>query len=1050
MTITICREFQMCAYIGCGAANWYGEISRCSCDDVCERFADCCWDYQSACQTGGGGDGGDGFGIFDPPGFSDPFGPEEEKFDMPASVRPDMYSCFSTRKENYLFVSRCPPAWDGSDSQARCENTTDFSDPLIFVPVSLGTQVTFRNVYCAICHGVQPANLTSWPVDFHCSDDKILPLDIDEMLDRIRSGMCNHTIDDANKISRTPAYRPCAVDVISKCPEDFVDNGIAEACAGFIAPLQPPETQSVFANGYCVACNLPDLSYSEFIPCISVEVGDAVPPAGFPLTVLVDFKGNNGIQFKANRDVVKQETVECQVGAVFDSLAGICRSLSCATGLSLQDGECTWNVRCVGNRVGIELSGFNIKNRECVSFQEAQGMMKCLADILELSLDDVFLVRANPDVDQCIAQDVNETLKVEIHVKMSYSKMSKMVTSSSRVHTCGASVLQFKVLCSDEDRPCQYGWTNVDYGKDVSMVSIDQTTYLTFRGFHATQRYKSVEVRRTAEFQRSQENGTISLQEIVQICSDPTGNATDPRLGNLPCPIITMNASEFHQVHIGDDTILVHLESSRNFTESEFRIGDTGNVLVCSFLSERSGILNVTTPEEFLLYSDTQSILSTVCVTLSLISLTVTLSTFIMFPSLRKLTNNKLLFMFCIFLFLAQLLTVVGSYASPIPKLCKVVSATTHFCWIAVFAITNSLAFDLHHTFGYNQSFTFAQTSLKSLVRYLVYVPGVSLCVVIPCVCIDVITDSQVLDYTYGDLCWVGDDLMRLLAFGVPMAVLLAINVIFFSYTAIGIWKGHQNAKKVGRKNMRPSFQERFDLLKIYIKVSTLMGFTWATAFIIPFCGISALWYLFIVLNGLQGKLAVLQHMLWRAIRHAADRKASWCGTSFLLSPPPAVCLCQALVCVCRRAIFFEESTNFIESPLGTDEQQSSGSQNEQGDDDDRGVYIFLAFTANQRVWNLCKALVCVADEPSSRRSTNFTESTLGTDDNSVYIFLAFTANQRVWNLCKALVCVADEPSSRRSTNFTESTLGTDDNSRSVRQNRRDDDDDPRVDMVID
>ncbi|XP_063956586.1 uncharacterized protein LOC135154375 [Lytechinus pictus] len=817
MTIGICSEYHSCSNLGC---NYVAGFSTCSCDNACEHFEDCCWDYQSLCQNKDTGGFGFGFGFgFGMSGYVDH--QNMETMEVPDSVRPNMVSCVKAKTASYWFVTRCPSKWNSSDTKPRCEDTASFTDDLLtIVPVSLERRVTFRNVYCAICHGFQSANLTSWPVLFNCSDGSVPPSDTDEMLDRIRRGVCTYTFDDKSTFRRTPAYRECFNEVRS-CPENFADDAIADACVGLglRAPLTLSRKMPYFFNEYCLKCNLPDRHYSEFTSCFHYIRGEGTTPIGFPISLLVDFKGNDGIHFKVDENFVQQKTVECEEGAVFDILSGICRSLSCRNSLSLLDGECTWAVGCNGNRVGIEFGGLNNSIRECALFQENQGLMKCLTEFLGISLDDVSLVRVYPDVDQCIAQDVNPKLTVEVQVDMSYSTLVKIINTSSRGHLCGASVLQFQLYCSDEDIPCQFGWMDVKYGQDVSEVTLNKKTHLIFRGHHAAQKYKSVEVRRTAQLQRSHVNATVSIREVVQFCVDRIENATDPVSVTLSCPIITMNASEFRQLHIENQTILVHLVSGMQFNESEFGISKTGSIQVCSFSSENSGVININSSVEFLQYSDSQSILSTVCVTVSLISLVVTLSTHIMFPSLRKLTNNKLMMFLCVFLFLAQILTVVGSYAYPFPILCKIVSATTHFCWLAVFATTNSLAFDLHHTFGYNRSFNFAQTSLKSLIRYLVYIPGVSFCVVIPCLCIDAITHSEVLDYSYGGLCWIGDDFMRFMAFGIPMAILLAINLIFFFHTALGIWKGHQNARKVGRKNMRPSFQERFNLLKIYIKI---------------------------------------------------------------------------------------------------------------------------------------------------------------------------------------------------------------------------------------
>ncbi|XP_030831929.1 adhesion G-protein coupled receptor G2-like [Strongylocentrotus purpuratus] len=49
------------------------------------------------------------------------------------------------------------------------------------------------------------------------------------------------------------------------------------------------------------------------------------------------------------------------------------------------------------------------------------------------------------------------------------------------------------------------------------------------------------------------------------------------------------------------------------------------------------------------------------------------------------------------------------------------------------------------------------------------------------------------------------------------------------------------------------TYSKQLSDLWIYVKMSTLLGFTWIFGFVAAFADVTALWYIFIILNSLQG-----------------------------------------------------------------------------------------------------------------------------------------------------------------------------------------------------
>jgi hypothetical protein len=65
----------------------------------------------------------------------------------------------------------------------------------------------------------------------------------------------------------------------------------------------------------------------------------------------------------------------------------------------------------------------------------------------------------------------------------------------------------------------------------------------------------------------------------------------------------------------------------------------------------------------------------------------------------------------------------------------------------------------------------------------------------------------------------------------------------------------------------------------IYAKLSVVMGLGWMIGFLATFTGLTALWYVFIVFNSLQGAFICLAFVITRQVLRLAQEQCRQCLT---------------------------------------------------------------------------------------------------------------------------------------------------------------------------
>ena len=146
-----CKRRHTCQFRGCTDED----SIVCRCDHLCMIYGDCCADYETHCRNQT---------------------PNQEAIDLERFIRildlnETSFSCIAPNEddEGFLMISTCPHSFKDSDIVSNCMEPADSAYDRI--PVIIGGKLTFRNVFCAICNGIDVHNVSTWDVNYYCERD---------------------------------------------------------------------------------------------------------------------------------------------------------------------------------------------------------------------------------------------------------------------------------------------------------------------------------------------------------------------------------------------------------------------------------------------------------------------------------------------------------------------------------------------------------------------------------------------------------------------------------------------------------------------------------------------------------------------------------------------------------------------------------------------------------------------------------------------------------------------------------------------------------------
>jgi len=100
-------------------------------------------------------------------------------------------------------------------------------------------------------------------------------------------------------------------------------------------------------------------------------------------------------------------------------------------------------------------------------------------------------------------------------------------------------------------------------------------------------------------------------------------------------------------------------------------------------------------------------------------------------------------------------------------------------------------------------------------------------------------------------LCWFSSRTALLIYFVAPFSLIMMMNVVFFTSSSCVVWESSRSTAKITATGPRISFF-------LYLRLALLMGLTWISGLVAGLVDLEPVWYVFLVLNTLQGLFILL------------------------------------------------------------------------------------------------------------------------------------------------------------------------------------------------
>ena len=300
----------------------------------------------------------------------------------------------------------------------------------------------------------------------------------------------------------------------------------------------------------------------------------------------------------------------------------------------------------------------------------------------------------------------------------------------------------------------------------------------------------------------------------------------------------------------------------------------SGAIMVCASALRKA-------EEELKQSSEIEGWLTLIGISLSMLGLALTFLVYSSFPSLRNIPGLGIMNL-CLALFVAQLLFELSALvsASGCEWLCMVAGAVQHYSWLVAFLWMNVLAYDVTRTFT-TMTTKDAGSRTANYRIYLLYSWGFPALAVGVCMTLKYGPEAS-FDYIDLDTCWLEAGRVLLLAFGIPLALVVAINIVLFIRTAVAL----RDAMKIASRATCGKTREAKTRYGIYIKLALLMGFTWILGFLAALLQADVTTYLFIMANSLQGLFISLSFVCTRQVGKLIGKKISGWQATFSDSFP--------------------------------------------------------------------------------------------------------------------------------------------------------------------
>ena len=275
------------------------ERLQCFCDLSCELFQDCCADFDQYCSSSA---------VSKQP-------PPE---DWPWKCVEDHYS---SKFLGVWMISFCPANWTEADTKEKCETFRKLSYDNRKDSLSVIDQKgnTYKNHYCARCHGIMLKELTFYNIQFKCDLPVPKQYKGNEVLKFLFAICAEYFWQPPEGVTRRYCHR---IESKKSCLFTLPPTKVQEKCLNGPLRLVYPEVSSQFSqnyfNPYCALCiSKPNVTCG---PGTSTSVIAPPGPAKpFSLVMDLDFSDHDT---ETSRPLKQKSCVE---GYVYDFFLQVCR-----------------------------------------------------------------------------------------------------------------------------------------------------------------------------------------------------------------------------------------------------------------------------------------------------------------------------------------------------------------------------------------------------------------------------------------------------------------------------------------------------------------------------------------------------------------------------------------------------------------------------------------------------------------------------------------------------------------------------------------------------
>ncbi|KAK7493267.1 hypothetical protein BaRGS_00015393 [Batillaria attramentaria] len=746
--------------------------------------------------------------------------------------------------KTYAMV-RCPQSWGDGDVRKACE--TGQGKYTVDEPVTdLSTNVTFRNAFCAQCHGVE--SYTAWEFNVSCAHFQFVlnAISREEFLQMADNDTRICTVKRTPPTPLIPSACPVndwfSLAVVGTCnvtgewaTEDY-DADVEKNCLLYTRLVLWSTHYSgvTYQNLFCAVCN-------GVVPKVVDECSggagggsqwsgsDSQPP----LSLLLDLQTSS--------DVVELELYidECSPNQWLGH-SNECRNLTCTPGKVIVNGTCSTAVTQIRGLI-YSLDLVLVPTSEVVlTATDMEHIENNTGDIAPLVPS------------EAIHQKLSTTSRFQLNMYFMFQEMASHPNSFklSRVNV-SADFTASRNIPRDEaeqvlvEKLFSSDW-NFTTGAEEVMLRPASNVQHTLK---ADENYSDL---KTVSFFF----GKMDMFDTTWSSISP--DTFVPLSPLVLCPFLGLNSSEYELRATEGNTTQVVLkfgDEEAALTELELAWLEENELRVCLEALE-----SLPRPRETDEGSTSwQYILSMVAFPLSIICLVLTLIVYSLLPKLRTQPGLNTMGTCCALL-LAQVTLLLASHRVTSGTGCTALGMVVHMAWLSMFCWTSVCSAHMFRVFSAKTYRGSGSGHYSKLVRNII------ITILLPAVGVGLVvgvsyhtSDGASIGYS-SIRCYLESALLVGVAMVLPVSIILVLNLLLFVLTVRRI---HQVTKLKARSESERDSRQH---VHVCARLSVLTGVTWVLSLIAEGADIDWLRAVAILTNGGQGVLLFLSYVATRRV----------------------------------------------------------------------------------------------------------------------------------------------------------------------------------------